>query len=403
MPRVIETVHVFFHLFAAPVERIVGGFALHEEEPSRPEHAACLGKNASRCLGIEVVQRQMRVDGVEPGGAQRQKTSDVVPQHPQRASGGGSPLSRLLYALLREVERGDAVAPPREEDGISAVAAADLQQTPAAPHAGEGGGPLGERADGDAAGRFGRPVSSCVLHARMIASTGKICHNPPMISQPFALLRPYADRLRVALFQKEDDIRGDAPAAAALGAAGGAGLHQVHGRRVIVVREPTDRTEKADGMLTDVRGLALCIRWADCQNFVVYAPEHGVAGVLHAGWRGVEANAIASLYETLRAEWRIEPVETLVCAGPSLCQRCAEFSSPATELPSIHPDFFDGKHADLQGAATHQLLRLGVKEASIERSSDCTCCQPNRYWTYRGGHREEVRTGHTNMLACVLV
>jgi copper oxidase (laccase) domain-containing protein len=166
---------------------------------------------------------------------------------------------------------------------------------------------------------------------------------------------------------------------------------------------PLPRTEEADGMVTSAPGLALCIRWADCQNFIVYAPQRNVAGVLHAGWRGLQAGAIPAFFHTLEREWGILPADTIVGAGPSLCQRCSTFSRPAEELPSLYPRFFDANHADLQGAATDQLLALGVEARNIERHPDCTCCDPETYWTSRGGHREEVQAGRTNMLAVVLL
>jgi hypothetical protein len=223
-----------------------------------------------------------------------------------------------------------------------------------------------------------------------------------MIRDPFTILHPFADQLGVGLWDKVDDVRGDQAAADTLDSTKAAGLHQVHGNRVIIVREPILRTQKADGMITDVPDLTLCIRWADCQNFVVFCPEKRVAGVLHAGWRGIEAGAIGAFFRILYEEWGIRGEDVYVGAGPSLCKRCADFTDPVRELPHTDPAFKDGKHVDLQEAATHAFFQNGVVPEHFERSPDCTRCHPELYWTYRGGHREEVKTGHTNMLACVL-
>ncbi len=224
-----------------------------------------------------------------------------------------------------------------------------------------------------------------------------------MLLDPFPLLRPFSSILRVGLFTKADDIRSDADAAKALGADASAGTWQVHGDRVIVVRGPSARTEKADGMLTDARGLALCTRWADCQNFVILAPERRVAGVLHAGWKGVIGGAVPSFFRTLRDEWGIGGEDVWVVAGPSLCKASADFTDPKTELTNFPADLINGRCADLQEAATRHFLEEGVRPDRIERHADCTRCHPEMYWTYRGGHREEVKAGHTNMLACVLL
>ncbi len=223
-----------------------------------------------------------------------------------------------------------------------------------------------------------------------------------VIESPFKILRPFEQKLVVAIFKKDDDIQSDRQAADMLGASKAAGLHQMHGNRVIVVRDALDRTEQADGMITDVPGLALCIRAADCQNFVIVEPEHGVMGVLHVGWRGLIHGAIASFFDILKREWGIEPSSVYVGAGPSLCMQCADFTDPGKELFPLPSRFIHGKHADLRAAATAQLQDLGVPPGRIERLPDCTRCHPQIYWTYRGGHREHVKAGHTNVLAAML-
>ena len=172
-----------------------------------------------------------------------------------------------------------------------------------------------------------------------------------MTDQPFSLFEPFADRFCIALFTKEDAVTSDAEAAKQLCFEKVAGLHQVHGNKTVVVNEELNRTEQADGMLTKTPELVLATRWADCQNFVVYAPEKHVAGLLHVGWRGLIAGAIPAFFEALRNNFSIEPAESYVGAGPSLCKQCAGFSNPQNELPGIDSRFFDGNQVDLRSAA----------------------------------------------------
>lgn len=179
-------------------------------------------------------------------------------------------------------------------------------------------------------------------------------------------------------------------------------LKQVHGKRVMRVDHEIKKTEEADGMITDVPGLLLCVRWADCQNFVVYEPKKKVVGVMHVGWRGLIKGIIPEFFAVLKHEWNIDASDTFVGAGASLCQKCADFSDPASELPSIDPKYIKNRTVDLQRIAIDQLLSLGVKPDHFERTSDCTRCMPETYWTYRGGHREEVKNGYTNVLAAMV-
>ena len=220
---------------------------------------------------------------------------------------------------------------------------------------------------------------------------------------PFSLFSSYADKIQILLFHKSDAIESDQQVAKAFKGTDVAALHQVHGNHTIVTRSPIARDQQADGLLTDTPNLVLSTRWADCQNFVLYAPGHHVCGVLHAGWKGLLTGAIPAWIRTLQEEWGIHPSQCLVGAGPSLCQQCAGFTDPLTELPGIDPQFFDGRFVDLQGIANQQLLDAGILPEHFERHADCTRCKPESYWTYRGGHKEEVQQGRTNVLACSLL
>lgn len=224
-----------------------------------------------------------------------------------------------------------------------------------------------------------------------------------MIREPFPLFAPFSNRLQIAFCTKEDRISSDDDAAGVLGVKSVVSAQQVHGNKTVIVRSPQQRVPDVDGLITDTTHLTLLLRVADCQSFVVYAPEKNVMGVLHAGWRGVVGGAIPAFFEQLKNEWGIDGADVFVGAGPSLCQRCAEFTDPVMELPGVDPRFFDGRCVDLRGIADRQLMDCGVLPEHIERSPDCTKCRSDLYWSYRGGDRDAVKNGFTNVLSCTLM
>lgn len=178
-------------------------------------------------------------------------------------------------------------------------------------------------------------------------------------------------------------------------------LRQVHGIRTVRADMTTKPPEEADGLATDVQGISVLIRIADCQNFAIIAPEHGVIGALHAGWKGLIAGAIEEHFAFLEHTWNIRPSDVWVAAGPSLCTECAEFSDPIRELPGIDTRFFEGRMVDLRGIADDKLRRLGVQPERMERHPDCTRCHPERYWSYRA-EPKSVIAGQHNSLVCSL-
>ncbi|TSC60701.1 MAG: hypothetical protein Greene041662_130 [Candidatus Peregrinibacteria bacterium Greene0416_62] len=223
-----------------------------------------------------------------------------------------------------------------------------------------------------------------------------------MINHPFPLLRPYEKNLSICLFNKEDRLINDQSVAQSLGSHDYAALQQMHGNRTVIVRKRMERTEKADGLITDQPNLVLTIRIADCQPLIIYAPEANIVGLLHIGWKSLVCGAIPKFFEALIANHKSPIANCLVGIGPCLCTRCAEFSNPLSELPGIPPDLVNDKYADLRTWADRQLITAGVPKNHIERIEDCTRCHPEKYWTYRGGDREAVKSGKTNVMACVL-
>jgi copper oxidase (laccase) domain-containing protein len=223
-----------------------------------------------------------------------------------------------------------------------------------------------------------------------------------MIVHPFPLLRRFEDRLSIALITKADRLRTDEEFAEVIHAKALASVWQVHGNRTIVAQEPTSRTQQADGLTTDVAGLTLTVRAADCQNFILYDPDRSVLCLLHAGWRSMKKRAITEAIRTMQKSWAIDPASLWVGAGPSLCRGCAEFSNPEEEVPELSA-FIEAKTVDLQAAADAEFIACGVRPEQIDRPLGCTRCQPERFWTYRGGDRQSVLDGWTNCLAATLI
>lgn len=219
-----------------------------------------------------------------------------------------------------------------------------------------------------------------------------------MTEHPFALLAPFKDAIDVRFFTKEDDLSDDASVAQALGTDRFVTLEQVHGDRTVIVDAPSHRTERADAAATDTKDLALVMRIADCQPFVVYAPAQNVIGVIHAGWKGVVAGVIPAFFRTIEERWGIDASDTIVCAGPSLCTECAEFTDPAQELPNVDARFFHGRCVDLRAAADAQLEAAGMAQSHIERSPDCVKCMHDRYWSYRSKDEKAFAGNYRNML-----
>ena len=171
---------------------------------------------------------------------------------------------------------------------------------------------------------------------------------------------------------------------------------QVHGADVL--RATTGGlVGEADALWTDVPGMLLAIRTADCVPIVVAG--QGVVAVIHAGWRGLAAGVIG---ETVSALPTTAPLRAVV--GPAICMGCYEVGDEVVAaLARWSPveDFADQSghrpHVDPGAAATAQLRRCGVK--TVERISVCSRCDP-RLWSHRQEGSRAGRQAGVIGLAC---
>lgn len=203
------------------------------------------------------------------------------------------------------------------------------------------------------------------------------------------------------MLTRSDDVTTDDEIARVLGAQTMASLDQVHGNRCIVVREDSRRQEKADSLATDQKNLTLTVRFADCQNFFVFDPVKNILCLIHAGWKGVQCEAICHAFTCLKSEWGTDAKDALVGAGPSLCKKHAEFTDPEKEIPELVA-YIEGSCVDLNRAADDQFFSLGVQRQHFERMNACTMCDPETYWSYRGGDDEVAEGKKRNVLAATL-
>ena len=222
----------------------------------------------------------------------------------------------------------------------------------------------------------------------MRTTNAKDIHDVDRSKRTFRIFDQFPE-LRVGIFGKDSLCTSDEECAAQLGFKKVSKLNQVHGN-IIHITEKINGIPDGDGLITAQTGVALSVRWADCQAFAIYAPKQKVIGALHAGWKGMAAHAITKMYEALDAEFNVKPEETFIGMAPSLCKACADFSDPLHELPPhLHP-FIDGKNVDLQAAADHELDSLGVPKNQRERHPACTRCGEG-FWSWRRDKSENAR------------
>jgi polyphenol oxidase len=168
--------------------------------------------------------------------------------------------------------------------------------------------------------------------------------------------------------------------------------YQVHTAKVLKVETPWRREEspRADGMVTNVPGIALGVLAADCAPILFADPKAGIIGAAHGGWRGAldgvaEATVAAMVAEGARRRQIRAAIGPCIGqesyeVGPEFPPRFAAVDpdSAAFFVPAVRPGHF---RFDLGGYIARRLERLGL--AAIERTQYDTVTDPNRFFSYR--------------------
>jgi polyphenol oxidase len=187
-------------------------------------------------------------------------------------------------------------------------------------------------------------------------------------------------------------------------------VKQVHGRSVeMLEREPEgeygetleaevrDRFSgqiSADGLVTNVSGVLLTIRVADCVPVLLASEDGRVVAGAHAGWRGVVGDVVG---KTVRGmlEAGASAGKIVAAIGPCISlehfevgdEVAAEFESRGMGDVVIRES---GKktHVDLQKAVRGQLERAGVMRVDVNKL--CTFRDVGDFFSHR---RENGVTG----------
>src|SRR6056300_2105522 len=101
------------------------------------------------------------------------------------------------------------------------------------------------------------------------------------------------------------------------------GLRQTHSARVVTIDSTSDASidarADADALITNNSGYALAILTADCVPVLFAAPEMGVIGAAHAGWRGA-VDGVLEATIAMMAKQGIKPDQIEAVIGPAIQQ-----------------------------------------------------------------------------------
>ena len=168
-------------------------------------------------------------------------------------------------------------------------------------------------------------------------------------------------------------------------------LNQVHSGDVIILGniESHDDLIEGDALVTDLKGVGVGIRTADCVPILLADKSKSVIAAIHGGWRGTLSEITMNTVDIIKHNYGIKPSDLTAVIGPSIKKCCYEVGEDVASLFKEKFEYSDqylsksgeSKYLlDLSIANTFGLEKVGVKD--IEIIDICTKCNPN-FYSYR--------------------
>ena len=184
--------------------------------------------------------------------------------------------------------------------------------------------------------------------------------------------------------------------------------HQTHSAIVARVDRPDLKREDLDGgdaLVTDLPGVAIGVRTADCIPVLLYDPVHRAAGAVHSGWRGTVNMIVKKAVLEMCHLFGSRPEDIRALIGPGIgvdsfqvgedvALTFKESGFPIDRVWSFRGAKKDGSmegghHIDLKECVRFSLEECGVNPVDIS-VSDIDTYTDDRFYSAR---REGISCG----------
>ncbi len=163
-----------------------------------------------------------------------------------------------------------------------------------------------------------------------------------------------------------------------------------HAHAIICAGTGIQHADDADILLSCTPETSIAVRTADCLPILLVDSKHGIAAVVHAGWRGTVKNIAGIAIERMQA-MGAQPEHILASLGPCIQSCCFEIDmQTADKITQAHPLAKphikispEKAYVDLQSINHLQLQSSGISDQHIEQIKLCTCCLSTRFFSYR--------------------
>jgi YfiH family protein len=184
--------------------------------------------------------------------------------------------------------------------------------------------------------------------------------------------------------------------------------HQVHGSRVAIIDRPwmtREELEGYDAFITNLPGVAIGVRTADCVPILLYDPVRRVIAAVHSGWKGTVLKISQGVIDMMEEVFGTDPEDLRAVIGPCIgpdsfqvgeevAEKFKDAGFPMSQIwsfrgPGDGTPMSGGHHIDLFQANEWLLQERGIRPGNIRVDAIDTYRDP----TFFSARREGVQCG----------
>ena len=191
------------------------------------------------------------------------------------------------------------------------------------------------------------------------------------------------------------------------------GTKQTHSNNVKVINNNNIDTtfENVDGLITNLKNVALVTYVADCQSILIYDTKNKVIGNVHSGWKGTLSRISTNAVNIMINEFNSNPEDIKIYISPSIHKCHFEIGEElkeefVKEFSDINIDDYitigeykeeQKYYIDTVEINKKVLMSLVIKEENIFSSNLCSVCNDEIH-SYR---KDKPNDGRNVTLICM--
>lgn len=175
---------------------------------------------------------------------------------------------------------------------------------------------------------------------------------------------------------------------------------QTHTNCIVEISDiPANEINETDALVTNKKGICLCVQTADCVPILLFDPVNEVICAVHAGWRGTVKKIAEIAVQKMVQKYNSIPKNIVAAIGPSISPEIYEVGDEVVEevrnsIPNadilLHKNSSGNFHLNLWEANRQVLLKNGLTEKNIEVLGECSFSETSKYFSAR---KEGIETG----------